>query len=134
MPSWLARVASGLAVALMLAGCGSPSASSPSQLTKLTVSLSSISFTQAVVPVAKEAGLFQKNGLDVDYVMSSNGIQAQLAGDVQVTMTSTEALILAYLGGANLEIVANMTHWLQQDFLVRPEIIKKLEVQGLYTT
>ena len=57
------------------------------QMTKIKVGYSSIGVGQSLVWVAKEAGLFKENGLDLQLIFigsSSIVTQAVIAGDVPI--------------------------------------------------
>ncbi len=121
-----------LVLALLLAACGGaqqapPASSGP---VKLKVAYSSISYAQIAMPVAKETGIFDKNGLDVDFVFGPNGIPAMLSGEVQFSVGSTEEIILADLGGADLVTIATMVPYLQHKLMVRPEIKTVSDLKG----
>ncbi len=143
----------GLLASLTLAGCGASQAGSaagtsasaaaqassapasavsakPSGLTKFVLSYSSVSYSQNAILVAKEAGLMAQNGIDLQLVFGPNGIPAQIAGDVQGSVTSTEEVVSAVAGGADLAIVATFLPYMQQDFLVRPEIKTMADLKG----
>jgi NitT/TauT family transport system substrate-binding protein len=126
------RAGAALALAWGLAACGSaqPSAAPKAPLQKVTVNVSSFSYQHLKAVLAKEAGLFAKNGLDVDVVTGNSGIPAAIAGEVQIVTTSGEAAILSNVGGSDLELVANGAPYLLQDFLVRPEIGSMADLRG----
>src|SRR3990167_7820347 len=57
-------------------------------LAKLLTGYSSVSGSQAVLWIAKEAGTFRRHGLEVDLIFISSGpkmTQAVIAGDLKVT-------------------------------------------------
>ena len=63
----------------------------PAQVTRIKVGYSSIGVGQSLVWVAKEAGLFKENGLDVQLIFigsSSIVTQAVIAGDVPIAIMS----------------------------------------------
>ena len=79
----------------------------------LTISYPSISGAQAVLWVAKETGLFRKNGLDVDLVYIAGGprsMAALLSGQLQVIGTGGNALVAANLGGAKDAVLIATTY------------------------
>src|ERR1051325_7905785 len=66
------------------------------QVERLKVGYSSIGVGQSLVWVAKEAGLFKENGLDVQLIFvgsSSLLTQAVIAGDVPIAIMSGTAAI-----------------------------------------
>lgn len=79
----------------------------------LTISYPSISGAQAVLWVAKETGIFRKNGLDVDLVYIAGGprsMAALLSGQLQVIGTGGNALVAANLSGAKDALLIATTY------------------------
>jgi ABC-type nitrate/sulfonate/bicarbonate transport system substrate-binding protein len=60
--------------------------------------------------VARESGIFAKNGLDVDlqYIASSNAFTALLAGQVQASSGGGSEVISGTANGADVVVVANL--------------------------
>src|SRR5712692_11139381 len=85
--------------ALGAAACGGTSSPSQQGQVKLTVGYSNISVDFLAPWVAKEAGIFEKNGLDVDLELVSGGTRtmtALLSGQMQITQQGVaEALTAA---------------------------------------
>jgi ABC-type nitrate/sulfonate/bicarbonate transport system substrate-binding protein len=70
---------------------------------RLNLGYSSISGSQAILRVIKDAGIFSKNGLDVSLVLIAGGsgiVQALIAVDLPIGVVSGEPSILARLQGA----------------------------------
>ncbi len=68
------------------------------KLNHLTISYPSISGAQAVLWIAKEMGIFKKNGLDVDLVYIGGGprsMAALLSGQLQIIGTGGNSLVAA---------------------------------------
>lgn len=79
----------------------------------LTISYPSISGAQAVLWVAKETGVFRKNGLDVDLVYIAGGprsMAALLSGQLPVIGTGGNALVAANLSGAKDAVLIATTY------------------------
>ncbi|HLG69912.1 MAG TPA: ABC transporter substrate-binding protein [Chloroflexota bacterium] len=78
------------------------------QMTPLVVSYSAIIGNVLPVWVAEDAGIFKKNGLDVDlrYINSSKGIPALISGGVQIADIGGAETLSAVAGGADLATVA----------------------------
>src|SRR4249920_3308292 len=79
----------------------------------LTISYPSISGAQAVLWVAKETGIFGKNGLDVDLVYIAGGprsMAALLSGQLQVIGTGGNSLVAANLNGAKDAVLIATTY------------------------
>src|SRR5947207_5746996 len=93
----------------------------PAQVTKIKVGYSSIGVGQSLVWVAKEAGLFEENGLDVQLIfIGSSSIlsQAVIAKDVPIAIMSGTAAINSQLAGSDLVIAASTKKDPAQAFLV----------------
>ena len=79
------------------------------QLTRVNVGYSAISADQLPAWVAKETGIFAKNGLDVQLIFFTGGTTAILAlvsGDVPITQVSGPGLINSALAGSDAVFVA----------------------------
>lgn len=86
-------------------------------LDKFTVVHSSVSGSQAVLFVTRDAKIFEKHGLDVDIRFIAGGpiaINALLAGEAQAVVMAGPASIAATLGGADavaiMALVNTMDH------------------------
>ncbi len=78
-------------------------------LTRVMSGYSAISGPHAVLWIAREAGLFEKNGLktDVAYIRSGSTMaQALLAGELQIAQSGGPAVLAAAVGGADFVLVA----------------------------
>lgn len=84
----------------------SPASAQP---TRLNVGYSAISADQLPAWVAKETGIFGKNGLDVQLIFFTGGSTAILAlvsGDVPITQVSGPGLVNSALAGSDAVMVA----------------------------
>ena len=82
---------------------------SQAQMTRLNVGYSAISGDQLPAWVAKDTGIFAKNGLDVQLIFFTGGSTAILAlvsGDVPITQVSGPGLVSSALGGSDAVFVA----------------------------
>jgi NitT/TauT family transport system substrate-binding protein len=118
-----------LCLALLLSWNSSVSA----QLTKLNVGYSAISGDQLPAWVAKEAGIFEKNGLDVRLIFFTGGTTAVLAlvsGDVPISQVAGSAIINSALGGSDTVMVAggitSLNYWL----MGRPDVKTPEQLKG----
>ena len=105
-------VCSGLILAGFLFSNCSASAQDK-KINHLTISYPSISGAQAVLWIAKETGIFRKNGLDVDLVYISGGprsMAAMLSGQLQVIGTGGNSLVAANLKGAKDAVLIGTTY------------------------
>ena len=95
----------GLFAALLVASATPASA----QLRKVHVGYSAISADQLPAWVAKDAGIFARNGLDVQLIFFTGGATAILAlvsGDVPVTQVSGPGLVASGLAGSEAVYIA----------------------------
>jgi len=91
------------------------------QATRIKVGYSSIGVGQSLVWVAKEAGLFRENGLDVQLIFigsSSILTQSVIAGDVPIAIMSGTAAINSQLAGSDVVMAASTKKDPAQAFLV----------------
>jgi NitT/TauT family transport system substrate-binding protein len=103
------------------------------QTTKLKVAYPTTVGSMAVIWVAKEAKLFEKQGLDVELIYiagSSRVAQAMLAKDIPISEIAIPAVIQANLAGADLVMLAGPNHKPGQKIMVRPEIKRREDLRG----
>ena len=108
-------------------------AATQENLNRLNLGYSSISGSQAILRVIKDAGIFSKNGLDVSLVLIAGGsgiIQALIAGDLPVAVVSGEPAILARLQGADTVILGGLVNIIDFSIITAPEIKKPQELKG----
>ncbi len=102
-------------------------------LEKINVSYGSISGTQSPVWVAKEKGLFEKQGLDVNLVYIPGGprsVMAMLGGSVQFVIHSAMPSLEAYVGGADTVLVGSSMNHLDHYLVVPSSISDPQELRG----
>jgi NitT/TauT family transport system substrate-binding protein len=89
--------------------------------------------SQAVPFIAKEAKIFEKNGLDVEIIRIGGGsrvIQAMLAGEIRVSHGSSPAVVEANLAGADLVIIASTVNVATFRMMVAPTIKTPNDLKG----
>ena len=89
--------------------------------------------SQAVPFIAKEARVFEKNGLDVELIRIGGGsrvIQAMLAGEIRVAHGSSPAVVGANLAGADLVIIASTVNVATFRMMVAPAIKTPGDLRG----
>ncbi len=99
----------------------------------LRVAWSSVSSSQAIIWVAHEAGLFKKNGIQVELVYIPSGpmiIQSMLAKEIDVAQTAAPPVIAADLAGANIAIVAGINNTFVYSFRARSTIKSPADLKG----
>jgi len=101
--------------------------------TRISLGYSSISGSQAILRVIKDAGIFSKNGLDASLVLIAGGsgiIQALIAGDLPIAIVSGEPSILARLQGADTVILGGLINIIDFSIITAPEIKKPQDLKG----
>ena len=100
---------------------------------RVNLGYSSISGSQAILRVIKDAGIFSKNGLDVSLVLIAGGsgmIQALVAGDLPIAVVSGEPAILARLQGADTVILGGLINIIDFSVITAPEIKRPQDLKG----
>ena len=100
---------------------------------KILVGYSSPSGSQAVVWLAKDAGSFHRQGLDVELIFIPAGskmTQALLAGDIKIAQVGGVAPISARLRGAEVKIVAVSYNTLALSLMSQKEIRSLADLKG----
>jgi NitT/TauT family transport system substrate-binding protein len=122
------------ATALFMFALHVASASAQSKdLTRIKLTYSAMSAATLVTWVAKDAGIFQKHGLDVGLVYISGGTMAMattIAGETQITQGAGTGSILARLSGADTVMIASILDTTNQSLMVLPEIRTAQELRG----
>src|SRR3989304_7082752 len=97
---------------------------------KLSVGYSTFASSQAAFWVAKDSGIFEKNGLDVELIFirsASIGVPALLSGTTPIAVMGGEAAIRSNLAGSDLVLVGSLTNTPTLAFLVSSKRITKIE-------
>jgi ABC-type nitrate/sulfonate/bicarbonate transport system substrate-binding protein len=106
----------------------------PSQeLTKLPFPYGPLGLNSMPWVIAKEARLFEKNGLDVDMVYvgaSAVIVQSMLSGSSNVAGFGGPAVVTNVLRGGDIIQVAAMAPYFTQSLFVRPDIRELRGIQG----
>jgi NitT/TauT family transport system substrate-binding protein len=86
-----------------------PALAATAQTSRLNVGYSAVSADQLPAWVAKETGIFARNGLDVQLIFFTGGttsILALVSGDVPITQVSGPGLVNSVLAGSDAVFVA----------------------------
>jgi NitT/TauT family transport system substrate-binding protein len=121
-----------LALAILLIS-SSAVAPTHAQLTRLNVGYSAVSADQLPAWVAKDSGIFAKNGLDVALIFFTGGTTAILAlvsGDVPITQVSGPGLVNSALAGSDAVFVAGGITSLNYVLLGKPGIKAAEQMKG----
>ncbi len=123
-----------LAVALLSAcGTGGGTSTTSSGPTKISVAYSNVSVDFLAPWVAKESGIFLKNGLDVDLQLISGGsrtMAALLSGEMQVTQQGGAEALSATAGGADVMVLGTLAPVYPYKFEVSASITGPNDLKG----
>jgi ABC-type nitrate/sulfonate/bicarbonate transport system substrate-binding protein len=101
--------------------------------TKTRINWTAVTGAQSGIFMARQEGLFKKNGLDVELIhipSSSRGIQAILAGEIGFSFMDGANEVQANLKGANLALVAGATNRQVFSLMAKPEIKSVSDLKG----
>ena len=99
---------------------------------KLYVVYASISATQAITWVSKEAGIFGLHGLDVELLFTGGGraITSLLGGDTPLITVGGPSVIAARLAGSDAIITAHIFDTILFSLMVQPDIRTVADLKG----
>ena len=102
------------------------------QRTRITVSYAGESPTHLPAWIAASAGIFNKNGLDVQLVRARSDISVMglLSGEIALSQTGATSVINSRLGGADTTIVAGGTVSLPYWLVGHPDIRAAEQLKG----
>jgi ABC-type nitrate/sulfonate/bicarbonate transport system substrate-binding protein len=109
------------------------SSSGLAQLTTLNVGYSAISEEQLPAWIAKETGIFEKNGLAVQLIYFTGGtttVQALVSGEVPISQVAGPAVVNSALAGSDIIIFAGGATSLDYWLMSRPEIKRPEQLKG----
>jgi ABC-type nitrate/sulfonate/bicarbonate transport system substrate-binding protein len=115
--------------ALVIAVCFSFSTNALGQ-TRLRASYGSVAVSQVVLPLGARAGIFQRNGLNLEPIyIGGRSVTALVSGDVQFGMMGGPPAILAKVSGADVVILAGL-NGLDQILVALPKIQRGSDLVG----
>jgi len=122
-------------LALAVCACGGTAGAQPSSsptTVHLSLSYSNIVPDNLPLWIAKEAGMFDKRGLDVDLQLidSSKGIAALLSGQTQFADVGGSETLAAAAAGGGLVVLANLTPLAPYVFYAAPGITDAAQLKG----
>jgi NitT/TauT family transport system substrate-binding protein len=99
---------------------------------KLNVCYSSIAATSVSTWVPKEAGIYQKYGLDVNiiYVSGAQAISTLISGDTHIVQGSGAAAVLSRLSGADVTIIGTTINVVPMSLVTTPDISGVQDLKG----
>jgi NitT/TauT family transport system substrate-binding protein len=110
-----------------------PPATPPAPVAHLRVPYSAIAGSTLVLPLARDAGLFARHGLDVEVVSipgSSVVIQSMLAGEIPISAVSSAAVVEANLAGADIPIIAGIVNRVVNILYAVPDVATMSDMRG----
>jgi NitT/TauT family transport system substrate-binding protein len=122
-----------LVITLCIASSHRAGLAAAAPLEKLTIGWSAVAGSQAPFWITKEAGLFEKNGLDVIMIYLDGGsraTQAMMSGDLPIAQVGGNAPVVAKLRGADVTLIAGLLNVLAYSMVVSPEIKKPEDLRG----
>ena len=119
-------------VHIILFSCQAFSQDKP--LKKITWGQTSISSSQWIPWIAKDAHIYEKYGLDVDIVYLRGGSgdtsKALVAGSIFAAPVTTATLMTANLAGADLTTIAHTVKAVQSKVVARPDLKRPEDIKG----
>jgi NitT/TauT family transport system substrate-binding protein len=109
------------------------SSSARAQLAKLNVGYSAISGDQLPAWVAKEAGIFQKNGLDVQMIYFTGGttaVMALVSADTPISQVAGSAVVNSALAGTDTVLIVGGVTSLNYYLMAQPKIKTPEQLKG----
>lgn len=123
-------VAAGLVLSACGQGGGSPAPAGP---VKIAVGYSNVSVDFLAPWVAREAGIFDKNGLDVDLQLVSGGSRTMaslLSGQMQIVQQGGAEALSAAAGGADVVVLGTLAPVYPYKFEVQASIKAPADLKG----
>ena len=108
-------------------------AGAPAQLPTVSIAYTSISPQYSPVWIARETGIFRKNGVNADLIYMRGGVlatQALVSGDVQFINAGGGGVVDAVLGGADIFIIASPINQEPQVLITRRDIKEASQLKG----
>jgi NitT/TauT family transport system substrate-binding protein len=121
-----------LSIGGLLSGI-SAAAAETAGLRKVRMAFTSLSSVMCPPWIARDAGIFNKHGLEVEVIATPTGVEgmnALIAGEVQFLQISGGTTASAALGGADVTVVGTTLDSLVQQLIARPEIDKAEQLKG----
>src|SRR4029434_3320565 len=103
------------------------------QLTKINVAYSAISGDALPAWIAKDAGIFEKNGLDVQLVFFTGGttaVMALVSADTPIAQLAGAAVVNSVMAGSDAALVVGGVTSLNYYLMGRPEIKTAEQLKG----
>lgn len=122
-----------IAVSAGLIGAGSSVQAQDKSLKKISWGVTSLSASNWIPWIAKDAKIYEKHGLDVELVLVKGSGQtsaAILGGSLFAAPVAVPQVMMANLGGADLVNIAHTVPGVQSKLLVKQEIKRPEDIKG----
>src|SRR3954463_3206350 len=103
------------------------------QLTRISVGYSAISGDALPAWIAKDTGIFEKNGLDVQLIFFSGGttaVMALIAADTPIAQLAGPAVINSVMAGSDAALIVGGVTSLNYYLMGRPEVKTPEQLKG----
>ena len=110
-----------------------PAQAQDKPLRKISWGVTSLSASNWIPWIAKEAKIYEKNGLDVELVLVKGSGQTSVAilgGSLFAAPVAVPQVMMANLGGADLVNIAHTVPGVQSKLLVKQEIRRPEDIKG----
>src|SRR5918994_6437945 len=126
------KIASALLIATLLISPWILTLAHGAEPEKLNVCYSSIAATSVSTWIPKEAGIYQKYGLDVNtvYVSGAQAISTLISGDTHIVQGSGAAAVLSRLSGADVTIIGTTINVVPMSLVTTPDIGRVEDLKG----
>ena len=126
------KLASALLIATLLISPSILTLGHGAEPEKLNVCYSSIAATSVSTWIPKEAGIYQKYGLDVNtvYVSGAQAISTLISGDTQIVQGSGAAAVLSRLSGSDVTIIGTTINVVPMSLVTTPDIGRVQDLKG----
>src|SRR5437762_838573 len=122
-----------LLIAIVLTGTSPIELAFGQTLEKMRLGYSSTGLNNYVLEMGRRAGLFRKNGLDLEIVYVNSGSllnQALIAGTFDISFSQGSEAMMAKLRGADMRITAVVANRFNHDYLTAPAITSIKQLKG----
>jgi NitT/TauT family transport system substrate-binding protein len=128
-----ARVVGSLSLFLLAASVVAMNPAGAQTLDKMRLGYSGTGLNNYVLEMGRRAGIFRKNGLDLEVVYVNSGSllnQALIAGTFDVSFSQGSEAMLAKLRGADMRITAVVANRFNHVYLTAPAIASIKQLKG----
>jgi len=122
-----------LLIAIVLTGTSPIELAFGQTLEKMRLGYSGTGLNNYVLEMGRRAGLFRKNGLDLEIVYVNNGSllnQALIAGTFDISFSQGSEAMMAKLRGADMRITAVVANRFNHVYLTAPAITSIKQLKG----